>query len=215
VSACRSDALAGCGTARQSPGVSATDRTVAYIHGFNSSARSHKARLLGERLAKIGAAARFVCPDLPHRPAQAAALLERLLADSPPARTTLVGSSLGGYYATWLAERHALRAVLVNPAVRPYELLRAQVGPQRNLYTGEVYEFTQRHLDELAALEVPRVTPERYLLLACSGDEVLDYRDAVRRYRGCSQRIVDGGDHGFSGFAGHLDAVLDFCGVRG
>jgi hypothetical protein len=126
----------------------------------------------------------------------------------------LVGSSLGGFYATWLAERHGLKAVLVNPAVRPYEGLRELLGPQQNLHSGERYELTQAHLDELRDMEVAAITrPERYLLLVRTGDEVLDYRQAVERYRGCRQRVIEGGDHGFSDFGDYLDALLEFCGV--
>jgi hypothetical protein len=107
-----------------------------------------------------------------------------------------------------------LKAVLVNPAVRPYELLRSQLGVQKNLHTGQEYEFTPRHLDELAALEVPAITrPERYLLMVETGDEVLDYRSAVARYRGCRQLVIEGGDHGFSDFTDYLDRVLEFAGV--
>jgi predicted esterase YcpF (UPF0227 family) len=187
-------------------------RMILYIHGFNSSAQSFKARVMRERLAALGRAAGFACPDLPHRPAAAIARLEDALQGCDPITTTLVGSSLGGYYATVLAERHGLRAALLNPAVRPYELLAAHLGPQQNLHTGERYAFTREHLDELAALEVEVIHPERYLLVVTTGDEVLDYRSAVERYRGCRQIVVPGGDHGFTDFARHLDTVLHFAG---
>jgi predicted esterase YcpF (UPF0227 family) len=182
-----------------------------YIHGFNSSPASFKANLLKARMEAFGRGAEFAAPALPHRPAQAAAQLDALVAKHPGA--ALVGSSLGGYYATWLAERHGSRAVLVNTAVRPYELLRTELGVQKNFHTGAEYEFTPRHLDELRTLEVVRVTPERYLLVVATGDEVLDYRHAVEMYRGCRQIIVEGGDHGFSNFADHVPEVLEFCGV--
>lgn len=182
---------------------------ILYLHGFNSSPASFKARLLQQKLAALGRGGEFLAPALPHRPAAAVALLETLLDRHPGA--ALVGSSLGGYYATWLAERHELKAVLVNPAVQPYELLASYLGRQRNLYTGEEYDFTAGHLAELRALEVERVTPERYLLLLATGDEVLDYRQALARYRGCRQVLVAGGDHAFSAFAEHLDTVLAFC----
>ncbi|HYC45149.1 MAG TPA: YqiA/YcfP family alpha/beta fold hydrolase [Burkholderiales bacterium] len=185
-----------------------------YIHGFNSSARSHKAGLVAKRMAELGRGGEFACPELPHRPSEAIALLERLVttATEPPA---LIGSSLGGFYATWLAERHGSRTVLVNPAVRPYELLVQAVGRQRNLYTGTEYEFTPKHLEELRALEVPAVTPARYLLITRTGDEVLDYRDAVEQYRGCEQIVEPGGDHGFGDFDRYIDRALAFCAVRG
>jgi predicted esterase YcpF (UPF0227 family) len=188
---------------------------VLYIHGFNSSGQSHKARLTRERMAALGRVAEFACPDLDHRPRRAIAQLEALIREAGDMPMTLIGSSLGGYYATWLAEKHALRAALLNPALRPYERLREALGPQRNLYTGEPYEFTPQHLAELAALEVSSITPERYLLLVTTGDEVLDYRMAVARYAGCRQLVIEGGDHGFSGYGDHLDAVLRFCGVCG
>lgn len=127
---------------------------------------------------------------------------------------SLIGSSLGGFYATFLAEKRGLRAALLNPAVRPYERLREALGPQRNLYTGAEYEFTAQHLRELEALEVARVTPGRYLLVVTTGDEVLDYRMAVAKYAGCEQIVIEGGDHGFSSFADYLIPVLGFCGVK-
>jgi len=184
---------------------------IIYIHGFNSSPASSKARLLKARLEALGRGAEFSAPALPHSPAQTADLLNALVARHPGA--ALVGSSLGGYYATWLAEKHGLKAVLINPAVRPYEFLRGEVGVQRNFHTGEEYEFTPGHLAELESLEVDRITPGRYLLIAAKGDEVLDYRRAVERYRGCRQLVIEGSDHGLSDFADYVDAVIEFCGV--
>ena len=144
----------------------------------------------------LGRAADYVVPALPHRPAEAMALLRGLVEQNPGA--ALIGSSLGGYYATWLAEHHASRVVLVNPAVRPYELLAGHIGRQKNLYTGEEYEFTRAHVDELRALECATIMPQRYFLMVETGDEVLDYRHAVERYRGARQLVIEGGDHGFS-----------------
>jgi predicted esterase YcpF (UPF0227 family) len=184
-----------------------------YIHGFNSSPASSKAQLLKTRLEALGRGAEFGAPALSHSPAQAAAQLDALALRHPG--MALVGSSLGGYYATWLAEKRGLKAVLLNPAVRPYELLRDHVGPQQNFHTGERYEFTARHVEELRALEVAAITPARYLLIAATGDEVLDYRSAVVRYRGCRQIVIEGGDHGLTAFADYLDIVLRFCGVAG
>jgi hypothetical protein len=182
-----------------------------YIHGFNSSPASAKAQLLKARLEALGRGGEFTAPALPHSPAQAARLLDALAARNPGA--ALVGSSLGGYYATWLAGKHGLKAVLLNPAVRPYELLSEFIGRQKRFHTGEEYDFAPQHVEELRALEVERIAPTRYLLIVATGDEVLDYRRAVERYRGCRQIVIEGGDHGLSDFANHLDAVLDFCGV--
>lgn len=182
-----------------------------YIHGFNSSPASTKADLLKKKLEALGRGAEFAAPALPHSPAQAAAMLDALAVRNPGA--ALVGSSLGGYYATYLAEKHGLKAVLLNPAVRPYELLKDHLGPQQNFHTGERYEFTARHVEELRALEVTVITQERYLLIAATGDEVLDYRAAVERYRGCRRIVIQGSDHSLGDFADYLDIVLEFCGA--
>ncbi|HUP93460.1 MAG TPA: YqiA/YcfP family alpha/beta fold hydrolase [Burkholderiales bacterium] len=184
-----------------------------YIHGFNSSARSFKARLTRTRMAALGREADFLCPDLSPDPRAAITLLEALVLRHRPHKPCLIGSSLGGFYATWLAEKHGLKTVLVNPAVRAYELLSGAIGPQTNLYTGVPYEFTREHVAALRKLEVERITPERYLLITRTGDEVLDYRDAVERYRGCEQIVIEGGDHGFGDFANYVDRALAFCGV--
>ena len=116
--------------------------------------------------------------------------------------------------ALQLAQGHGPRIsglVLVNPAVRPYELLAGQVGRQKNFHNGEAYDFTVQHIAELRALEVDAIEPRRYLLMVTTGDEVLDYRHAVERYRGAQQLVIPGGDHGFGNFADHLDSVLEFC----
>jgi predicted esterase YcpF (UPF0227 family) len=185
---------------------------IVYIHGFNSSPASAKARLLKERMVAAGCGAEFLAPALPFSPAEAAPELDALARQHPGA--ALVGSSLGGYYATWLAEKYGLKAALLNPAVRPYELLKGRLGPQQNLHTGERYELTAQHVEELRALEVASLTPHRYLLIVATADEVLDYRAAVQRYRGCRQVVIEGSDHGLSDFASYAGTVLEFCDLR-
>jgi hypothetical protein len=182
-----------------------------YIHGFNSSSQSGKSRELAAWMAARGLGESFVCPDLPHRPAEAIALLEGLIAACRgPAK--LMGSSLGGYYAAWLAEKHGLRAVFINPCVGCHAKLVDQVGkPQKNWHSGDEYEFTAQHVTELNALQVERLTrPENYLLLAETGDEVLDYREAVTYFDGAKQIVLDGGDHGFSRFTDYIPTILEF-----
>jgi predicted esterase YcpF (UPF0227 family) len=123
-----------------------------------------------------------------------------------------VGSSLGGYYATWLAERLGCRAVLLNPAVRPYEGLRAQVGTRTEFGSGRPVQILPEYLDELRALETGPITqPQRYFLVAATGDEVLDYREMLERYAGCPTELVQGSDHALSDFAQHLPRILRFC----
>ncbi len=186
---------------------------IIYLHGFNSSPQSHKAQHFGAEMAQRGLGECFVCPKLPHRPAEAIALVEREFAKHAPGEVTFVGSSLGGFYATYLAEAHEARAVLLNPAVTPQADLESYLGTQRNLYSGEEYELTPAHLAEWRALAVPVTRPERYLLIVETGDEVLDYRAAVAKYQGARQIVVPGGDHTLKSFAEHIPLILEFAGL--
>ncbi|MCK0511830.1 YqiA/YcfP family alpha/beta fold hydrolase [Aromatoleum buckelii] len=191
---------------------------IIYLHGFRSAPASIKAQALQRHMTAKGLAHAFWCEQLPVSPRAAIALVEAQIAhcrrERPELRPTLVGSSLGGFYATWLAEKHRLAAALVNPAVVAPLSLEAWIGPQTNLYTGERFDFTIRHIEELRALDIAAITrPERYWLLAETGDEVLDYRDAVAKYAGARQIVLAGGDHGFSRWNDYLDALLAFAGL--
>jgi uncharacterized protein len=186
-----------------------------YIHGFNSSPASFKANVLKDSFARAGRSSEFLCPALPHRPAQAMALLEAMLPQHNLDTVTLVGSSLGGFYGTYLTEKYGVRCVLLNPAIYPHDGLRDYLGLQKNLYTGEEYQLTEQHLDEMRTLFVPQLKRlDRYLLITATGDEVLDYRDGVARYAGAEQIVIQGSDHGMSDFADHLDKITSFAGVR-
>ncbi len=189
---------------------------IIYLHGFRSAPSSVKSTSLKAHMQALGLGDLFWCEQLPVSPRAAIALVENAIAmvRQKGHRPCLVGSSLGGYYATHLAEAHGLQAVLVNPAVVAPLSLEAWVGPQTNLYTGEMFDFTHQHIAELRTLDTPTITrPERYWLLAETGDEVLDYRDAVRKYQGARQTVLEGGDHGFSRWNDYLDAVLEFARV--
>ena len=150
----------------------------------------------------------YACPDLPPLATDAIREIEKLNLNR---KTCLVGSSLGGTYATYLAEKHGCRAVLINPAIDPHIGLRAYLGAQKNLHTGEPYELTEAHLRQWKDLQVPRITPGRYLLIVETGDEVLDYRRAVERYAGAEQVVIEGGDHGLQSFPRQLPRILEFC----
>jgi len=184
---------------------------IVYLHGFNGSPQSAKAQYLKRYLDERGKGAEFVCPQLPHRPDLALAVVEAEMAQRPKEKITLVGSSLGGFYATWLAEKHDVRAVLINPAIDPHVGLRAYLGPQQAFHGGERYELTEEHLRKWKELFVIKVRPERYLLVVETGDEVLDYRAAVRKYRGAKQVVVQGGDHSLASFPVQMPLLLEFA----
>ena len=185
---------------------------ILYLHGFTSGPQSNKAQALGARMRERGLGEKFVCPQLPASPREAIALAEDLIRHHEV--ITVVGSSLGGYYATYLAETFDLKAVLVNPAVVAHLALKDFVGPQRWLYSGETFEFTREYVEELRAIEVPVLSkPERFWLLVETGDETLDYRDAVRRYAGARQTVLVGGDHSFTRWNDVLDPIIEFAGL--
>ncbi len=188
--------------------------TIVYLHGFRSSPASEKAQATLRFIDALPAATRprLAIPELDDGPRDAMHTLLAWIEREVRGPLTFVGSSLGGYYATYLAERLQARAVLVNPAVRPYDELAAYAGMQTNLYTGKVFEVTPAHFDELRALDVARIAdPSRYLLYAQSGDELLDWRVAVGRYGGAWQCVEGGGDHGFTGFERHLPTIVRFA----
>lgn len=187
---------------------------ILYLHGFRSSPQSYKARLMGERMQALGKADQYLCPQLPASPAEAIELALSLARQCDVADLTVVGSSLGGFYATWLAEHLGCRAVLLNPAVKPPQDLSSYVGVTTQFHSEEPFAFKAHYIDELRALVCAHVTrPERYFLVAATGDEVLDWRDMVAFYAGVRQRIIAGSDHGISDFADYVDEVLAFCGV--
>ncbi|MFO1322535.1 MAG: YqiA/YcfP family alpha/beta fold hydrolase [Burkholderiales bacterium] len=187
--------------------------TIVYLHGFRSSPASVKATRLRDHVATLLDPPRLHIPALPHRPAQAiadvVAWVERNAGANAP---TFIGSSLGGYYATWLAERFGARAAMINPTIRPWEDLQPSRGAQTNLYTGEAFDVTDAHFDELRALAVGRITrPGRYLLMVETGDEALDYARAVAFYGGAYQYVRGGGDHSFTDFVPQIPTLLRFA----
>lgn len=185
---------------------------ILYLHGFLSSPASSKARRLHEHMAERGLESEFWCGQLPVSASAAVSLLESVIGDCPTP-PTLVGSSLGGFYATWLAEKHDLKAALINPAVLAPLSLSRYLGVQMPFHGGEPFEFTEAHIQELRALQLPRIArPENYWLLLEEGDEVLDYRDALKYYGGVRQTVFPGGDHGFSRFDAQLEGLLRFAG---
>lgn len=167
------------------------------------------------RLEALGLIDEWRCPMLPVSPKESIALAETLALQAHGEDITVVGSSLGGFYATWLAEKHGWRAVLLNPAVVPQEDLSAYLGEQPLWHGGGTILIEPHHLDELRALAVERITrPERYFLIAATGDDVIDYHDMLAHYPGVQTTLIEGSDHAISDFPDYLDSVLAFCAAR-
>lgn len=185
-----------------------------YLHGFNSSPASAKARMFVDYCHQRDID--VTVPSLPYDPARAMTLLEGLIDSTKTEKVLLVGSSLGGYYATWLAQRYNLPVALVNPAVAPFEDMGKKfLGWQKNIYTAEEYEFTQTHLDYLRTLSIKKINnPANFLLLVQTGDKVLDYRLAVVLYAGCTQVVQTGGSHSFDNCASVFPIIMRFAGLE-
>jgi uncharacterized protein len=185
---------------------------ILYLHGFRSSPRSRKAEQIRSALTTRGRAGDFVCPQLPVSPRAASNMALAAAALEDPARLALVGSSLGGYYATWVAEQLGCRAVLLNPAVHPARDLAPYLGRQPVFFSDQTIELTADHLAELQGIDTPRITrPQRYFLVAATGDQVIDWTTMVAKYAGCRHRVIEGSDHALSDFDRYLDEVLEFC----
>lgn len=183
-----------------------------YLHGFRSSPASTKARMTAAAVAARFPAVAWLCPALPASPKQALAEVLQATADWPLATTAVIGSSLGGFYATWLAERWGCKAVLLNPAVRPARDLAAHLGDQTAWHDPKQhFVFEAAYVDELVAQEITSISrPERYFAVIAKGDEVLDWREMAGHYAGATIKLLPGGDHALSDYDQHLDAVLDF-----
>jgi len=183
-----------------------------YIHGFNSSSESHKANVMAEFCQKHRPDIKVVKPQLPSFPQQASEFLQAIVEQyQDDYKIGLVGSSLGGYLSTWLNYHYGFKAVVVNPAVKPYELLVDYLGEQTNPYTFETYYLENKHIDELKALEIVKLqNPQDFWLLQQTEDEVLDYRQAVHKYQGSKQTIEQGGDHSFVDFERYPQDILSF-----
>jgi len=182
-----------------------------YLHGFRSSPQSAKAKQMAAWVRLHAPHLTWWCPQLPPSPAEALALLERGLASWPRRSVAIVGSSLGGFYATVLAERIGCPAVLLNPAVAPARDLARHIGETTQWHSDDTFFFRPQFVDELRAMTPGDLRcPPRYFAVIATGDEVLDWREMSQRYRGAHLRIVEGSDHGLSDFERHLPHVLHF-----
>ncbi len=183
-----------------------------YIHGFNSSPLSHKANVMANYCKEHRPDIKVLTPQLPCYPKQAAEYLLQLVNQyQSDFHIALIGSSLGGYLSTWLNNKFGFRAVVVNPAVKPYELLSDFLGPQTNPYTNENYYLEAHHIAELRDLDVEAIQqPQDFWLLLQEGDEVLDYRQAVTKFQGAKQTVEPEGDHSFVDFERYPEQIIQF-----
>ena len=195
-----------------------------YLHGFRSSPQSMKAQKVAARVAALHPGVTWWCPQLPPSPAEAIARLEQGVKDWPRERMTVVGSSLGGFYARWLSLRRGCRAALLNPAVFPARDLAKYIGEQTCWHDpSDTFHFRPEFVDQLRALEadIGRETAMQATTAAClfaivaQGDEVLDWREMQAFCLGGALRLLPGSDHAISDFDEHIDALFDFLSLAG
>jgi predicted esterase YcpF (UPF0227 family) len=190
-------------------------KTLVYLHGFRSSSGSRKARTLGDALRTVNADWEYITPDLSFDPAIATLQIEAIASRCARADLTLIGSSLGGFYAQVCAEKIGCRAVLLNPSLAPFETLAAYLGPQTNLYKpDETIELTPDHLVILRNQDVATIrAPENYLVIVEMGDTLLDHRATLTKFAASPQIAVDGGSHDLDSFPTHIAAILRHAGL--
>ncbi len=188
---------------------------VLYIHGFNSSPLSIKAEQARMYFAKYYPNVHFICPQLANTPSDAIEQLEKIIESQAHSQWHFIGSSLGGYFSHYLAVKYQVKTVLVNPAIKPYELLNSYLGKQINPYTDEVFYVTKAYVKALKSLE--QISPNQqsveknnYLVMVQTGDEVLDYQQAVDKFTHCRLLVQQGGDHSFIGFERKLPDIAAF-----
>ena len=183
-----------------------------YLHGFNSSPQSHKAQLVTQYMSEHNCLDLLLCPQIPSVPGEARQLLEQLVEQTLQHHTlSYIGSSLGGYYATYLAEKYSGSAVLINPSVKPYESLRAYLGKNKFYFDEGEWDFDESHIQQLEAMKVDSISDtERYLVLLQTGDETLDYREAVAKYKDSQCIVEQGGDHSFVGLERFIPQIMQF-----
>ena len=187
-----------------------------YLHGFRSSPKSFKAQRLRAWLGAHRPDLHWWCPQLPPSPREALALLSEGIAAWPADRSAVLGSSLGGFYATVIAEAAGWPAVVMNPAVHPARDLARHIGEQTAFHSPqERFFFRVEYVDELRSMSPGPITrPERYFAIIAKGDELLDWREMTARYPGATLRLLEGSDHALSDFDEHLPALLRFLGLQ-
>jgi predicted esterase YcpF (UPF0227 family) len=185
---------------------------VLYLHGFRSSPQSAKASRLATLFDQIYPDVHWWCPQLPPSPLEASKLITKETAEWPKESMAVIGSSLGGFYATWFAHLYDCKAVLINPAIDPARDLVKYIGdhsvwhdPNERIY------FDSAYIEELRNLYVSEFkNPQKVFALIAKGDEVLDWREMTGRYPKCPQLVLEGSDHGVSDFEQHLPRLMQF-----
>ena len=180
---------------------------ILYIHGYGGHGLGLKSSQLREYCKMRGVA--FLAPSLSYIPDLAIQTLQEII-ENLSGDVTLVGSSLGGFYAIYLASKYKLKAVLINPSIFPYETLLLAKGNFPHYYDGSKFEWNDKHIESLRRYEVKNVNDENFMLLLQKGDETLDYSKAAKKFSNAKLFIEEGGSHSFEGFERHFEKIVNF-----
>lgn len=191
-------------------------KNILYLHGFRSSPLSTKAQIMEKHIINYYPHINWWCPQLPPSPRQACNLIANGIENWQAKNTAIIGSSLGGFYATWLAEQKGCKAVLLNPSIDPYNSLKDHVGELSTWQNpNDKFEFCQDYVDELHDFYINKLTkPENYFAIIAKGDEVLDWRSSANYYANAQIKLLPKSDHGLSDFEDHLDEIINFLNLK-
>jgi predicted esterase YcpF (UPF0227 family) len=185
-----------------------------YLHGFRSSPNSTKAVMTGEAVRALSTpdnTYEWYCPQLLASPQESIDMVVKYINQSKADRIVIIGSSLGGFYANYLAEKYQCKGIALNPAVYAARELEPHVGLMTAYDSDEPFDFKAEYINELRALQVEQTSnPKRYFLIAAKGDELLDWKEMSAFYPGAKQLILEGSDHGIADYIDHLPAVIEF-----
>jgi predicted esterase YcpF (UPF0227 family) len=191
-----------------------TTTLLVYLHGFRSSPNSSKAVMTREAvrlLSTAGNTYEWYCPQLLASPKESMDMVMKHIDQTSADRIVIIGSSLGGFYANYLAEKYQCKGVALNPAVYAARELEPHVGMMTAYDSEEPFDFKAEYIDQLRVLQVSKLSdPKRYFLIAAKGDELLDWKEMVSFYSGANQLVLEGSNHGITDYANHLRAVIDF-----
>ncbi|SHO80377.1 Putative esterase, FIGfam005057 [hydrothermal vent metagenome] len=179
---------------------------ILYIHGFASSSKSNKVTLMRNSFDNIKSI------DLNIQPKVAITQLEEFIEDNiKDNNITLIGSSLGGFYALYLSQKYNLKAVLINPSIYPYKTLKVYKNQNiTNYSSGKISKFKKKYLTQLKNYRVKNIDNSKILLLLQMGDKTIDYREALRFLPNSKYIIESGGNHQFENFEDYFAIISRF-----
>ena len=186
------------------------NNTILYFHGFKSSSDSTKAKDLHKFISKRTKNTILITPNIHDSFHDAHDQIINLIESNQP-NISFMGSSLGGYYASFFSQKFNKKAVLINPAIPPLKDFEMHLGKNKNYSNGNKFIITKNDIDYIRSLSYKKILkPKNLMILLESGDEILNYNDASSYFSGSHIDILYGGDHSYSSFKVKFNKIQDF-----